>query len=414
MKLTPTVLPPTARVPISALLAANAISQTGNVLTSIAVPWFVLETTGSAARTGITAAVTVIPTIVAGIFGGALVDRLGFKRTSVVSDVASGVTVAMIPLIHFATGIAFWQLLTLMFLSALLDVPGSTARQSLIPDLARQAGMPLERANAAVASIGRAAQLAAPLLAGLLIASIGAVSVLWINAATFALSAVMVAIAIPATRSSPTEGGTGRYLSDLVEGFRFLSANRLLLSLLVTAASLNFIFNPLAAVVLPVYADERYGSAANLGLLIGGNALGMLAGTIFYGAVGHRLSRRWVYVVAFSFVPLPLLVLAATPGIVPSVVALVVLGLLFGPTGPIFATVLQERVPERMRGRIFGLVGASVWLILPLGMLVAGFLLEGLGVRMTLLIDAGATAVVAVGVTMNRTLRSMDTPGADG
>jgi hypothetical protein len=66
-------------LPIIALFTANAISLTGNVLTAIAVPWFVLQTTGSATRTGITGFFTVLPVVLAGFFGGTLVDKLGYK-----------------------------------------------------------------------------------------------------------------------------------------------------------------------------------------------------------------------------------------------------------------------------------------------------------------------------------------------
>ena len=106
----------------------------------VAIPWFVLETTGSATLTGIVAALTFAPTVLATFFGGAIVDRLGFRRTSIMADVASGVTVAAIPLIHATVGIELWQLFVLVFLGALFDAPGATARRSLLPDLVELAG----------------------------------------------------------------------------------------------------------------------------------------------------------------------------------------------------------------------------------------------------------------------------------
>ena len=84
--------------PIIALFIANAISLTGNIFSSIAIPWLVLQTTGSATQTGITGFFTILPIVLAGFFGGALIDRLGFKRTSILADLASGITVLFIPL----------------------------------------------------------------------------------------------------------------------------------------------------------------------------------------------------------------------------------------------------------------------------------------------------------------------------
>src|SRR3712207_6639057 len=125
----------TSRIPLFALLAANAVSMTGNVFTLIAIPWFVLQTTGSASQTGLTSAVAALPFIIAGIFGGTIVDRVGFRKMSIISDLASSVTTALIPLIHLTVGLEFWQLLVLVFLGGLLDTPGGTARESMLPDL---------------------------------------------------------------------------------------------------------------------------------------------------------------------------------------------------------------------------------------------------------------------------------------
>ena len=89
---------PINRTPLFALFTANAISMVGNVLTMIAIPWFVLQTTGSATQTGITGFFSLLPVVIAGLFGGALVDRLGYKRTSIAADLASGLTTALIPI----------------------------------------------------------------------------------------------------------------------------------------------------------------------------------------------------------------------------------------------------------------------------------------------------------------------------
>ena len=149
MDATATLPAGTGRLPRVALLGADAVSLVGNSLTGLAIPWFVLETTGSAARTGLVAFAGLVPTVLAAFFGGALVDRLGFKRTSVAADLASGLSVAAIPLLAHTAGLAFWHLVALTFLGALLDAPEGTARGGLLPDLAAAAAVPLERANAA-------------------------------------------------------------------------------------------------------------------------------------------------------------------------------------------------------------------------------------------------------------------------
>ena len=75
----PSIPPRKNPLPLYALFAANAISLVGNVFTLIAIPWFVLQTTGSAAQTGVTGFFAVMPAVLAGFLGGTLIDRLGYK-----------------------------------------------------------------------------------------------------------------------------------------------------------------------------------------------------------------------------------------------------------------------------------------------------------------------------------------------
>ena len=105
---------PRRRAPILALLAANAVSETGNVLAFVAIPWFVLQTTGSAARMGVAGGAFLLAAVVAGVFGGPVVDRMCFKRASIVADLAGAATVALIPLLYHTVGLLFWQLLALV------------------------------------------------------------------------------------------------------------------------------------------------------------------------------------------------------------------------------------------------------------------------------------------------------------
>ena len=114
---------PARRLPIFALIGATALSWIGNAMSFVALPYFVLQTTGSAAKTGLTGGEIALAAVSAGVFGGPAVDRLEFRRTSVLSDLTSGVPLAVIPLLYHTVGLAFWQLLTLVFVGSFLDAP---------------------------------------------------------------------------------------------------------------------------------------------------------------------------------------------------------------------------------------------------------------------------------------------------
>jgi MFS family permease len=372
------------RAPILALLAANAVSETGNVLAFVAIPWFVLQTTGSAARTGLTGAAFLLAAAVAGVFGGPVVDRVGFRRSSIVADLAGAATVALIPLLYHLVGLLFWQLLALVFIGGFLDAPGHTARQGLVPDLAGRAGMGIERANSAFQGIQHASFLLGPPIAGLLIASFAPGNVLWIDAATFVVSAALVAAVVPSTAPRSGAAGVerrraGRYLADLSEGLAFIGRDRLVVWMFGIGVVANSLALPLFAVALPFYARQTYGSAVDLGLMLGGFGSGALAGTVLYGAVGHLLPRRVTLVSAISLLGLPLWVLVAVPALWVAIGALFVAGFALGPPNPLIYSVLQERTPPRMLGRVLG-AGVSLSMVgAPVGMVACGYAVEILG-----------------------------------
>ncbi len=380
-------------IPIYSLFTANVISLVGNVFSAIAIPWFVLQTTGSATRTGITGFFTILPVILAGFFGGTLIDRLGYKRTSIISDLASGLTTALIPLLHFTIGLEFWQLMVLVFFGALLDSPGGTARAALLPELAQQAGMPIERATSLIHVIERSARLVGAPLAGLLIGVIGTENVLWLNAASFFISAGIIWFFISGKKSVEKEIKSGKYFDELRDGLRFIAQDKLILSIVVMVMLTNFLDAIFGGVVQPVYVKQVYGSAAALGFLLAANGGGAVIGGLIFASIGHRLPRHATFVAAFVFTGIRFWFYLFFPPLA----VLLITGLIFsigaGPINPILGAVEFERIPQDMRGRVFGAITAGAWLAMPLGMLLGGVFTEKLGV-FPMLIFLGVTYFV--------------------
>ncbi len=397
------------RAPIISLVAANVVSLTGNSLTTVAVPWFVLVTTGSAAKTGITGTVSILPVIIAGVFGGTLVDRLGFKRTSVLADLSSGGAIALIPILYQTVGLAFWQLLLLLFIARLLSEPGDTGRRSLVPDVAGLADMPLERANSMYSSAFSFSNLLGPVLAGVLIAVIGATNVLFVDGATFVASAALIGTMLPSERGAkPSSIGRGSYFTDLREGFVALRQNRVILYVALAAALANFAGVALYVVILPVYAKQIFGSVIDLGLVFGAEGAGALAGVLLYGMFAQRLPKRATFIGAFLVAGGATMWLTALPGVAVVMALLLIAGVAIGPLNPMLQTVLQERTPQAMLGRVFGLVGAVSAVAAPLGVLIAGFLLEYSSLRLTIFLNTGLLLVLALVLFLMPALRELD------
>ncbi|MEF9883188.1 MFS transporter [Streptomyces sp. P9-A4] len=406
------------RAPLATVLAANAISISGNSLTLIAVPWFALETTGSPGKAGLVAFCAALPVILSAIVGGPVIDRIGRRRVSIASDLVCALALAAIPLLNHAGVLRFWMLCALMAVTGLFHAPGETARNVLTPDLAERAGTPLSRATSFYDAVSRGARMTGAALAGLLVAFLGADTVLYIDAATFAVSALLVLIGLRGVPSAePARGAPplslAVYRADLREGYSFMLRTRLLLGVNLMVMITNGLAQSWSSVLLPVHAREELGGSAALGLLVavfGGCAL---AGALLYAAVGHRFPRRPVLAVGFLLCGAPVYVTAAVTDTTPPLLVVMALGGLgAGVLNPILGAVFYEIVPEGLRSRVGSASTASVLLTTPLGGLAAGYLVERVGITTTLLSLAGVYFLATLCPLVFPSWRAMDAPHA--
>jgi MFS family permease len=395
------------RAPLYALYAADIISLAGNAVAQLAIPWYVLTTTGSATLTGLAVFFNFLPVVLAAFFGGVVVDRLGFRVASVAADLASSAAVAAIPFLHATVGIELWQLLALVFLGALLDAPGATARAALLPDAVELAGVPMERASGIRGAIQQGSQLLGAPIGGILVATVGATAALWIDAASFLVSAALVAFLIPRARASASEEKPGRFWSELGEGLTFIRDRPLVRALVAMVLLSNLIEAP-GTVVLTVFAEQEYDSASALGLMLGVLGGAALLGALAYSAVGHRFPRRRTFLWCFAFVPVGYLALATLPSLPIALVALAVMGLAAGPINPLLFTVMTEIVPANLRGRAFGTVRAGAWASIPLGILLGSAMVAAAGVAATLLTMGTLLASLVAYSFFNPAFREMD------
>ncbi|MFB7589534.1 MFS transporter [Streptomyces sp. NPDC056169] len=412
---------PGSRGPLTTVLAANAVSITGNSLTLIGVPWFALDTTGSPGKAGFVAFCAALPVLLSTLAGGPVIDRLGRRRVSIASDLICGLALASIPLLHRLGVLEFWMLCALMAVTGLCHAPGEMARHVLVPDLAQRAGTALPRAASLYDAVARGARMTGAAIAGLLVAFLGADTVLFLDAATFALSALLVTAGLRGVPSAePMRDGPplspARYRADLREGYAYLFRARLMLGIMVMVMVTNGLSQSWSSVLLPVHAREELGGPAAQGLLVsvfGGCAL---AGALLYGAVGERFPRRAVFATGFLIGGAPPYVVAAlTDTTAPLLVTMAAAGFGVGVLNPILTTVMYEKVPEALRSRVVGASTAGVLLTTPLGGLAAGFLVERVGLTSTLLGIGGLYFLTTLAPLVFPAWREMDIrpPSAD-
>ncbi len=403
---------PRAYRPVVGFLAVTGISLVGNVMAGLALPWFVLQTTGSASQTGFAAMANTLPAVLSGGLGGPLVDRFGSKRISILADCVSAGSVLAIPLLYHADLITFPLLLLLIFLGAILDIPGITARRMLLPAFQRSTGMRAEQMNSAFELLSNGAFMVGPVIAGVLIGVIGAVNLLWITAAGFVISALAVAIVAPNVTAAPAAAPQG-YIASVREGYRFIAATPLLLSLAFLFSVTNFIANAFFAVGLPVYVNDLWGSASRLGILFTSMGIGTLTGASLYGMIGHRVREHRRTIILFGFMTQPLWLSAfvwsnALPVLM---IAMFMMGFAAGPANPLSVTVRFEHIPLALQGRVFATFSAISGTITPVGIVIGGWLFDRYDARTGVAIVTAAYLVAAATIPLLRPLKVMNSPG---
>ena len=400
---------------LSALLAAHAISQTGNVITAFAIPFYVLGIGGSGVEVGIAAFFATAPVVVGGALGGVVVDRVGHRIAAIVADLVSGATVLAMPVLALTVGLPFWALLLLVFAGGLLDTPGQTARRVMLPGLTVRAGVRIEQSVGLLDGSERFAKLIGASIAGLLVAFLGPIAALFVNAATFAVSALLTwtfVAAVPATvrlSGDSIDAPRPSYWADLAEGFRFVIHDPLMRLVVGLVLVTNLLDAARGSTLMPLYANDRLGGAAALGLLVavmGGSAL---VGNVAFGFVAHHVPRRVTLAVCFSLAGGPSSAAFAVGAPLPVLVAMTALsGLAAGAINPILGSVELERVPENMRGRVFGLINAGAWAGVPFGALLGGIAADTIGLSLAFGIVAGVYTLVTLSPLSGGAWRHME------
>ncbi len=354
------------------------MAQAGNTITVFAAPFYVRSIGGSATDIGLAATAATLPIILGGPLSGVLVDRIGYRLSSIASDVVSALTVLAIAVLGSTGNLPLWGLLALLVASGLFDTPGQTARTVLLPALARDARVPLERAVGLVSGAERTAMFAAAPLGGLLVAVVGPAQAFFVDAAFFVVSIALVAVFVPraargASDDEESEGPQGGYWRQLADGARFVLRAPLLRNIVLVVLVLNALDTARFSVLLPLYALDRLGGAAAAGIITGAIAGGSILGAVLFSTWGHRLPRRAVFVIAFVITGGPLsAAFALGSGTVALVAVAAGTGLAAGMLNPLLGTLRLELSPPHMLARVQTLMVSIAWAGIPAGALLAG------------------------------------------
>jgi MFS family permease len=394
---------------LAGVLVAQGLAWTGTRLSAIALPWFVLTSTGSAAQTGIVVFVEMTPYVIVQLLSGPLIDHVGPRRISIAGDLISTGAVAMIPLLYAIGALEMWSLLPLVAIVGASRGPSDAAKGVFIPAMTEAAGVPLERGTGLTGTIERLASTVGPGVAGILVAWVGGAYALTVTAVMFGLGAIVIGWATPRHEPSPDKDSAAGYLARLRGGAEFVRGEPLLRSIVAMVAITNLLDAAWISVLLPVWARETGHGPAVIGLVVAVMSAASIVSSVLAAAFAHRMPRRPTYLIGFLLGGAPRFVVLALNAPIWLVVAVyVVSGFGSGFINPIIGAIQFERAPREMYGRVRTLVVAVAWSGIPFGGLVGGGLVALLGLSPALLVAGSAYLITTTLPAFRKEWAEMD------
>jgi MFS family permease len=376
-----------------ALLGAEVVSTTGTQMTWLALPWFVLVTTGSATQMSFVMAAELVGLALLGLPGGRLLGRLGSRRTMIVCDLARAPLMVVIPVLHWTGGLHLAVLLAVAFGLGALSAPYFAAQKVIVPELLGEDETRVGEANALFQAATRTTLLLGPALGGVLIGLIGATSVLLLDAGSYVVSVLLVAGFVP--RKPPLELEPED--RKVRAGLRFLAGDRLLrvwwpVFAIGDAAWTAFF------ITVPVLVIARFGHDPKIaGWLFASFGVGAVIGnalafrfllrrfdglTLIAACVLGQALPLWLL-----WLPLPA---AALSG------AILASGVANGIVNPPLHTITTLRIPARLRPTVMTTAMVFWAVVNPLGLFLAGPILDAFGTTPVLI---GFAAVQTAAMT---------------
>jgi MFS family permease len=350
------------------LWMGNTISVCGDQFFLVALPWLILQLTGSGAVLGGIMMVEAIPRAALMLVGGAVTDRVSPRKIMMMTAAARTFLVVTLAAFIWTHHVEVWQLYVLSFIFGVADAFAAPAAQTLLPSLVAPSQLPT--ANALSQGAQQIAMLVVPAPAGIVVAAFGVASAFSIDAVSFLfiIAALLKLRDPPQVESAVTHPNI---VHSIVEGLRYVRGDVALRSLLLVAAVLNFCITGPMSVGIAFLAKRELGSPAAFGLLISSVAAGSLVGLLLASARQQR--RRGLLLLAVSTaVGLCIISIGLFHHLGSLLPTLFVMGASAGFLNIQLLSWFQQRVDRNMLGRVMSVVMFASLGLMPLSLAAAG------------------------------------------
>lgn len=381
------------------LWIGSTISLFGAEFSFVAVPWLILQVTGSGAALGAILMVEAAPRAVFMLFGGVTSDRFSLRQILVLTTIIQTLVVAGISaLVHFEA-IRLWHLYALAFAFGFSDAFAIPARQALLPALVAENQLPA--ANSLMSGSAQISAIAGPAPAGIVLRLWGIAAGFLIDAACF-ICALLTLVRL----REPKEWRVGQLAEPahgvwrpVLEGLNYVRQDRALRSLILLSAVLNLAVAGPLVIGLAVMAKKRFSSATDFGVMLSFLAIGSLLGSLLPAVIKNQRHRGLLMLIFSGVLGLGMVAIGLLHHLAPILLVIAALGIGSGAVSVHLQSWVQARVDRRMLGRITSVFTVSSLGLVPFSYALTGFLVQVnltvtfVGAGLALLITAGLAAI---------------------
>jgi Na+/melibiose symporter-like transporter len=394
----------TRRRDLRLVLAAGMVSLTGDWILIIGLIYRVYAVTGSTVASALTMASSFAPQVLFGAVAGVFADRWDRKRTMIAADLL--LAAGLLPLLLVRGEGQVWIVFVVMFAEGAIQQFFSPAEQAMVPTLVPDSE--LVTANALNGQVANASRLAGSAVGGILAAAGGILAVTLVDAASFAVSAALLALVSTSGRPvalvpSGTASVRARLITvraELRDGLRLAARHAVLRALMGFALVTSIGEGIMSTLFTPFVERVLRGSPQDLGFIIAAQAVGGIAGGLVAASSGHRVraSRLLCYgAIAFGLVDLVIFLYPlGYVAVWPAVAGMIVVGVPGALTMAGLITLFQRSSEDSHRGRVFGAVSALEGITVLAGTLGAGYLSRFAGIVPVLAIQGGGYVVAGL------------------
>jgi MFS family permease len=403
-QLTPALWSPLRYKNYRLLWCGESISVLGSQFNLVALPWLILQMSGSGLRLGEVMMAAAIPRALLMLVGGTISDLVSPRLAMLFSNLARAAIVAGLAVLIWSHAVRIEPVLLLVFCIGVADAFFYPAYMAMVPRLVEPAYF--APANSLLVTSSQLMILIGPAVAGTLIATTGLAPAFAIDSASFIIAAVAL-IWINAQKPAAPAAARPSVLSSTREGVRYAWNDGLIYGVILITAMVNLAFTGPYSLGTALLAAKTFQSATSLGIMLSASGAGAILGSVSAG-IWRPSRRRGMFILMFPFVVgFGLIGMAFVGHVVWAAAIRALVGVMNGFTNVFVTSILQARVERAMMGRVMGIITLAMFGLLPFSYLMGG-LLSNFGVTALFLTSGGLLLVTGILSSSIRQLRHFD------